>query len=63
MSIVLDVEEYCHDCDGFEPRVRRMEFQNFDTQTSFPETFVSCEHSRKCMRMYEHIKKEVQRNG
>lgn len=57
--ITLDVEKYCQDCDGFEPKVRRTEMQDFDMCVTHSETYVSCEHSRKCARMYEHIKREV----
>ena len=60
--IKLLVEPYCQDCDGFEPRVKKTEMLSNYNLCTTSETYVSCEHSRKCARMYEHIKREVSKN-
>lgn len=61
--ITLDVESYCHNCDAFDPKVTRIEFQNFNMCETTSETRVSCKDSKKCANMYRHLKMEVVKNG
>lgn len=51
--ISLAIETYCNDCDGFEPKTVRIECDNNT------DIIVRCESARRCMRMYEHLKREV----
>lgn len=59
--INLDIESYCNNCDGFEAKTIKME--TFHENGYFSDTTIQCENKRKCARMYEHIKREVQKNA
>ena len=55
--IKLEVEEYCDGCGGFVP----VAYRNPKTFEGDPiEISVRCETSRKCRRMYEHIKRHCE---
>lgn len=59
MAIKLDVELYCHECDGFEPDVSKSTYE-------FPfgkvyDTSITCKHKDKCKAMYERIKESYEK--
>lgn len=56
--IKLNVEEYCHECEGFEP-------ERVDTgyYLSFNEIInVECRYKRRCAAMYRHLEKKFKAN-
>lgn len=59
--IKLEIEEYCDGCDGFVPVAYRNPLKPQLVYGPLPvEIVVRCETSRKCKRMYEHIKRHCE---
>lgn len=56
--ILLNVEDYCQDCPGFEPEMERMRIEEFATTEQSWSTVIVCSNRRKCKRMYEHVRRE-----
>lgn len=58
-ELVLDVEDYCHDCPAFDPMVISVNQKNigdcFESDNVVFRRDVGCKHKRKCERMYKHI--------
>ena len=47
--IHLSVEEYCHECERFEPRAAML-------LSNGAHTLVTCKHKDVCRQMYEYLK-------
>ena len=49
--IKLKVENYCQNCNDFEPDVYKSKKYGGDTTT-----IVSCEYEKRCYNIYKHLK-------
>lgn len=60
--IKLDVQDYCHDCADFEPRVQlpTILYGNDGSKMIVGDTIVDCEDSTRCARLYGHIKQGME---
>lgn len=56
--IKLEAEDYCQDCDAFEP-----EAETVKVFGEPPTTHIYCRSARKCNRMYHNILKAIERSG
>ncbi len=53
--INLDVAEYCHDCDAFEPiTIKLSSFNNTDI-------CIRCVNHRKCFNIQRYLTKEIEK--
>lgn len=59
--INLDVADYCHNCDGFDPVAYKTDISTPNNPNTVM-TVVRCDNNRKCLAMYRHIQKEVEKN-
>ena len=57
--IKLAVEEYCHDCDGFEPEVERL-YCN-DGYDELVCQSVQCQKRDQCNHIYSYLKRKVEK--
>jgi hypothetical protein len=60
--IVLNVEEYCHNCPDFEAYVER-DICNFDIVLSASNMkcnhIITCEHEDRCRQIKKYLEEEV----
>lgn len=54
--IKLSVEEYCWNCDGFEPVTDK--YKSLSDSTMI---FIKCENERRCRAIYRHIKNHLEK--
>lgn len=56
--IWLEVEDYCQDCDGFEPVL--LNDSNLYAGDTLYKTVkaVSCKYQRRCAAMYKHLERQ-----
>lgn len=60
--ITLDVAEYCHNCEAFEPVAeKKFLFVDNDVLIDNPEgsMVVRCENKRKCMAIARYIERTI----
>jgi len=68
MAIMLDIQVYCEECDGFSPKVNKTEIVSLDGNDKH-DTMIFCEYKKRCSRMYQQAKRfvekeyEVKNNG
>lgn len=55
--ITLDVEEYCHECRGFIPKVE----SSITTDISAVDTVIRCENYKNCRRLMLYLTKYVKK--
>lgn len=55
--IKLDVENYCHDCDAFEPTT--IEKQEDAITGYITHTFVVCKERRRCANMMRYLERKL----
>ena len=62
--IVLEVQDYCHDCPSFEADVQRPEkiFADND-MVMMTNTVVRCEYRNRCERLKRYLERKVDRHG
>lgn len=61
--IQLDIMDYCHDCDGFDPVKHNTGVYSCENESEF--VTVECRYRNRCKAMYrhlEHIFKKEQNN-
>lgn len=56
--IELRVEDYCQNCDEFEPVAEVMESHDIAMEDKECLTKVSCKHAHRCSELIKHLKKE-----
>lgn len=56
--IKLSVEEYCWNCDGFEPVVDKYK-SIYESEGS--TTTITCENKNRCRAIYRFIKKQFEK--
>lgn len=56
--IHLEVQDYCQNCDDFEPVKASALHVACVAGGATLETFVRCENEKRCKQIYEHIVKE-----
>lgn len=54
MSIKLEVEKYCENCEDFEPVAYKASYQCWEKITT--DTVVKCQNADKCRCICAHIK-------
>lgn len=62
--IVLEVQDYCHDCSSFEADVQRPE----KMLTSFNEVIISntiirCEYRNRCEQLKRYLERKIEHHG
>lgn len=56
----LDVEDYCHECETFEPYVsRRIVTVDGNPLWSGSDTIIYCENRTKCEKLIKYLKEQV----
>lgn len=62
--IKLEVENYCHDCVGFEADVENgAEYYAMGTKIVLrTDTIIRCEHRHRCEGIYKQLKEELSKN-
>lgn len=61
MSIMLNTQDYCDECEAFSPEVTVTKYQELGNWDQKIDTLINCEHAKKCIRMYQHAKKFVEK--
>lgn len=59
--IRLEVEDYCHDCETFEPHVEKAIL--YDGANEWHQTTVTCESGKACGRMMEYLKRQAKKEN
>lgn len=59
MSIKLELDDYCQECDRFDVAVRHNAYSTFDD--NWIETLVTCEHIKQCRQMMKYIKEQIEK--
>lgn len=57
--IKLSVEEYCHDCDDFEPEVTKI-YCNDGYDRPFQQS-VRCQNCDRCQHIYLYLKHKIEK--
>lgn len=57
--IILDVDEYCHECPNFEATVSKIFPKSKNEHVIVARTYVSCEHKCECDSIRDYLKKEM----
>jgi hypothetical protein len=60
--IKLDVENYCHDCDAFNPVADSMSYQSLGVEQD-RDTFVRCSNAKRCHNMVRYLERKLKSNG
>ena len=60
MSIRLDVEDYCQECDAFDPVADTTKIYEENGDVFFLETVVSCSEARKCRNFVRYLERRLQ---
>lgn len=57
MSITLDVEEYCSNCERFDPKKEDYTFSNFDQCDAENKHYITvkCKYKEECASMYKYL--------
>ena len=50
MAIILEVEDYCHNCPSFEAKVTKFVSEDLNNDRHV-QTIVTCDHYRACDRV------------
>lgn len=62
--IVLEVQDYCHDCPSFEADVQRPEKLLTNTnEVIVGNTVVRCEYRNRCERLKRYLERKVDHHG
>ena len=61
--INLDVEDYCQDCDEFEPCGERICYEDMASFNRYVEQRVTCEHKNMCRRLVKYLQRKVDAGG
>lgn len=63
--IELMVEDYCHDCDGFEPKVEDSE--NYVVNESglpvMGDKLIFCRYRKRCANMARYLERKLRDNA
>lgn len=61
--IKLSYEQYCDGCKYFDPEanISVLDIGPADMTTTVVETKISCKSRNKCARMYENLKRRVEK--
>lgn len=62
--IKLNIQEYCQDCESFEPVADRENIcmdTVFDSPIKVVNTTVTCLYQRRCAAMVRYLKKKVEK--
>lgn len=58
--IKMDVQEYCHGCDGFTADVKEPEkYYAGSDIIEMTDTLVRCEHRELCENLVRYLRKQV----
>lgn len=57
--IELRVENYCQNCDEFEPVAEVMKSYDIAMEDKEGLTKVSCKHAHRCSELIRYLKKEM----
>lgn len=62
--IVLEVQDYCHDCPSFEADVQRPEKMFADyNEVVMSNTIIHCEYRGRCERLKRYLERKIKSNG
>lgn len=63
--IVLEVEDYCHDCPDFEADVQKADiWAGIDEEIwNFGDTVIRCEYRERCRSIRRYLKKDMEKEG
>lgn len=61
--ILLEIEDYCQDCEYFIPTTDTLRIESIEGFTRCCDTFIRCENKKKCESMYRRLKREKDRKG
>lgn len=56
--IKLDVEDYCHKCDAFDPVADSISYQALGVEQDH-DTFVRCSNARRCRHLVRYLKRKM----
>lgn len=60
MSISLDVEDYCQECEAFDPTAETTKAYDTNVDVFFLETVVTCSKARKCRSLVRYLERRLQ---
>lgn len=56
--IKLEVEDYCHECDAFDPIADSVSYQELGVEQD-RDTFVHCSNARRCRNMVRYLERKL----
>ena len=60
MSINLKVEDYCQECEAFDPVADTTKIYEENGDVFFLETVVICSEARKCRNFVRYLERRLQ---
>ena len=58
--IKLEVEDYCQECQGFEPDVDASDFYNpLNQNENIRDTIVRCRYRKRCANMVRYLERKL----
>lgn len=56
--IKLEVEDYCHECDAFDPVADSVSYQALGVEQDH-DTFVRCSNAKRCRNMVRYLERKL----
>ena len=60
MPISLDIEDYCQECEAFDPTTETAKAYDAEGDIFFLETRVVCSEARKCRSLVRYLERRLQ---
>lgn len=61
--IKLNVEEYCHDCQEFEPDIETTDWHiTMNQNDNIRDTIIRCHYRNRCVNMIRYLERKMKNN-
>lgn len=62
--IKLDVEDYCQECQGFEPDADTSDFYNpLNQNECVRDTIIRCRYRKRCANMVRYLERKLRNDA